>query len=104
MEKLRENGIEVITGVLEKEALFMNRRFITFHQKKRPYIILKWAQSYDHKLAGTAGRRAPSTNEISFLLCACHVLRRWAGRRPGAASRETLNKAVTRRGVGRIPA
>ncbi len=65
IEKLRENGIEVITGVLEKEALFMNRRFITFHQKKRPYIILKWAQSYDHKLAGTAGRRVKISHEIT---------------------------------------
>ncbi len=44
---LKEAGREVITGVLEKESRFINRRFFTFHEKKRPYIILKWAQSSD---------------------------------------------------------
>lgn len=47
IEKLRAAGTEVICGVLEKEAKFLNRRFITYHTKKRPYIILKWAQSAD---------------------------------------------------------
>lgn len=40
-------GCEVKTGVLEKESRWINRRFFTFHEKKRPYIILKWAQSAD---------------------------------------------------------
>lgn len=44
---LEENGIEVIAGILEQEAAFINRRFFTFHNKKRPYIILKWAQTQD---------------------------------------------------------
>ena len=44
---LRDSGIEVISGIKEKESLFLNRRFYTFHEKKRPYIILKWAQSED---------------------------------------------------------
>ena len=65
IEKLRENGIEVITGIMEKEALFLNRRFITFHQHKRPYIILKWAQSYDHKIAGTTRRPVKISHEIT---------------------------------------
>lgn len=47
IKKLRDAGIEVIEGVLEAEGLFLNRRFFTFHQQKRPYIILKWAQSAD---------------------------------------------------------
>lgn len=47
IEKLLAAGIEVTTGVLEKEAAFQNRRFITFHTKHRPYIVLKWAQSAD---------------------------------------------------------
>jgi diaminohydroxyphosphoribosylaminopyrimidine deaminase/5-amino-6-(5-phosphoribosylamino)uracil reductase len=47
IEKLKNNGVEVITGVLQKEAHEMNRRFFTFHTKKRPYIILKWAQTSD---------------------------------------------------------
>jgi diaminohydroxyphosphoribosylaminopyrimidine deaminase/5-amino-6-(5-phosphoribosylamino)uracil reductase len=44
---LREAGCEVITGVIEQECRWLNRRFFTFHEKKRPYIILKWAQSAD---------------------------------------------------------
>ncbi len=47
IEKLRENGVDVTEGVLEKECEFLNRRFYTFHRKKRPYIILKWAQTQD---------------------------------------------------------
>ncbi len=45
IRKLRETGIEVIVGVMEKECLELNRRFITFNTHSRPYIILKWAQS-----------------------------------------------------------
>jgi len=40
-------GCEVVTGVLEKECRWINRRFFTYHEKKRPYIVLKWAQSED---------------------------------------------------------
>lgn len=47
IEKLRKHGIEVIVGILEKEALQLNKRFFTFHEKKRPYVILKWAQTSD---------------------------------------------------------
>ncbi len=44
---LENAGIEVVSGVLEKECRDVNKRFFTFHQKKRPYIILKWAESAD---------------------------------------------------------
>ena len=47
IKKLRESGIEVIVGVIEEECKILNKRFIVFHQKKRPYLILKWAQSAD---------------------------------------------------------
>ena len=47
IKKLVDAGIDVTVGVLEKEALELNRRFITFHEKKRPYIILKWAETAD---------------------------------------------------------
>jgi len=46
-ERLREAGVEVIRGVMETECRHLNRRFFTFHEKKRPYVILKWAQSAD---------------------------------------------------------
>lgn len=45
IRKLREAGIEVKVGVLEKECMALNRRFFTFHREQRPYIILKWAQT-----------------------------------------------------------
>lgn len=44
---IQEAGIEVVSGVLEQDCLDLNKRFFTFHQKKRPYIFLKWAQSGD---------------------------------------------------------
>ncbi|MFO0358061.1 MAG: bifunctional diaminohydroxyphosphoribosylaminopyrimidine deaminase/5-amino-6-(5-phosphoribosylamino)uracil reductase RibD [Sphingobacteriaceae bacterium] len=47
IEKLRNAGIEVITGVCEKEGRELNKRFFTLHEKKRPYILLKWAQTAD---------------------------------------------------------
>ncbi|MGZ3920469.1 MAG: bifunctional diaminohydroxyphosphoribosylaminopyrimidine deaminase/5-amino-6-(5-phosphoribosylamino)uracil reductase RibD [Bacteroidia bacterium] len=47
IDKLRKAGIEVVTGVLEEEGDKLNKRFFTFHKKKRPYIILKWAQTAD---------------------------------------------------------
>ncbi|SHM08750.1 bifunctional diaminohydroxyphosphoribosylaminopyrimidine deaminase/5-amino-6-(5-phosphoribosylamino)uracil reductase RibD [Mucilaginibacter sp. OK098] len=47
IEKLKEAGIEVVVGVLEKECQWLNRRFFTRIQKHRPYIILKWAQTID---------------------------------------------------------
>ena len=45
IRKLREAGISVEVGVMEKECKHLNRRFFTFHREKRPYIILKWAQT-----------------------------------------------------------
>jgi diaminohydroxyphosphoribosylaminopyrimidine deaminase/5-amino-6-(5-phosphoribosylamino)uracil reductase len=45
--KLQNAGIEVIQGVLENESHALNKAFNTFHQKKRPYITLKWAESSD---------------------------------------------------------
>ena len=47
IEKLRKSGCNVEVGVLEKECVELNKRFFTFHNKKRPYIILKWAESAD---------------------------------------------------------
>ena len=45
IERLKKAGIDVVTGVLEEECRELNRRFFTYHQQKRPYIILKWAQT-----------------------------------------------------------
>lgn len=48
---LQEKDVEVENGLLAKEARWMNRRFFTFHEKKRPYILLKWAESADGFIA-----------------------------------------------------
>lgn len=45
--RMVQAGIRVEVGILEKECLELNRRFFTFHQQKRPYVILKWAQTLD---------------------------------------------------------
>ena len=47
IKKLKDAGVEVITGVLEKEAWELNNTFMTAHTLQRPYVILKWAQSID---------------------------------------------------------
>lgn len=51
IQKLREAGRTVVVGVLERECQELNRRFFTFHNKQRPYIILKWAQTADGFIA-----------------------------------------------------
>ncbi|PRB00306.1 riboflavin biosynthesis protein RibD [Chryseobacterium sp. MYb7] len=44
---IQDAGIEAISGILEKKCIELNKRFFTYHEKKRPYIILKWAESGD---------------------------------------------------------
>ncbi|RZJ49984.1 MAG: bifunctional diaminohydroxyphosphoribosylaminopyrimidine deaminase/5-amino-6-(5-phosphoribosylamino)uracil reductase RibD [Flavobacterium sp.] len=51
IKKIMESGSNVTIGILEDECNELNKRFFTFHQKKRPYIILKWAESLDGFLA-----------------------------------------------------
>ena len=51
IKKLQDAGCEVVVGVLEQECRELNRRFFTFHQKHRPWITLKWAQSEDGFIA-----------------------------------------------------
>ncbi len=64
---LREAGIEVIENFLEKECREINRRFVTAHTLKRPYILLKWAQSSDMFIAPENSRIALS-NPASLVL------------------------------------
>jgi len=63
IEKLRSSGIEVIESVLEIECKELNKRFFTFHIKHRPYIILKWAQSADKRIAGNGEYRLLISNQ-----------------------------------------
>ncbi|MBP5650667.1 MAG: bifunctional diaminohydroxyphosphoribosylaminopyrimidine deaminase/5-amino-6-(5-phosphoribosylamino)uracil reductase RibD [Bacteroidales bacterium] len=45
IRKLQDAGIEVVTGVLADQCKELNRRFFTYHEQKRPYVILKWAMT-----------------------------------------------------------
>lgn len=54
IKKLKEAGANVIVGVLQDECNELNKRFFTFHTKKRPYIILKWAETADRYIAPLA--------------------------------------------------
>lgn len=68
IEKLKASGCEVIVGVLEVEVKEHHKRFFTFHNKKRPYIILKWAETADGFIApSTRDEQKPVwiTNELS---------------------------------------
>ena len=47
IDRLKREGIEVVEGILEEECRALNKRFFTFHEKRRPYVILKWAQTKD---------------------------------------------------------
>lgn len=55
IEKLRAHGIEVTTGVLEQAGLELNRRFFTFMTKRRPFLIMKWAETADGYIAREDG-------------------------------------------------
>jgi diaminohydroxyphosphoribosylaminopyrimidine deaminase/5-amino-6-(5-phosphoribosylamino)uracil reductase len=65
VEKLEKAGVEVVTHVLEKECRKMNKRFFTAVQKRRPYIILKWAQTANAKIAGNVTERLHITHELT---------------------------------------
>ena len=51
IEKLKENGVEVISGVLKNECIEHHKRFLSYIINKRPYIILKWAETADGFIA-----------------------------------------------------
>ncbi|WP_422860170.1 bifunctional diaminohydroxyphosphoribosylaminopyrimidine deaminase/5-amino-6-(5-phosphoribosylamino)uracil reductase RibD [Flagellimonas sp. S174] len=57
IQKLRDAGCQVIVGVLEKECRWHHRRFLSFQEKKRPYIILKWAETRDGFIAPSSTSR-----------------------------------------------
>jgi diaminohydroxyphosphoribosylaminopyrimidine deaminase / 5-amino-6-(5-phosphoribosylamino)uracil reductase len=65
IEKIKAAGIEVEVGMLEKECRDLNKRFFTFHTRQRPYIILKWAQTSDKKIATGGNKRFLISNEYS---------------------------------------
>ncbi|MEO5948221.1 MAG: bifunctional diaminohydroxyphosphoribosylaminopyrimidine deaminase/5-amino-6-(5-phosphoribosylamino)uracil reductase RibD [Chitinophagaceae bacterium] len=65
IQKLKAAGVEVISEVLENECKELNKRFFTFHEKKRPYVILKWAQTSDKFIGAETCERLLISNEYS---------------------------------------
>jgi diaminohydroxyphosphoribosylaminopyrimidine deaminase / 5-amino-6-(5-phosphoribosylamino)uracil reductase len=65
IEKLQRAGVEVVLNVLENDCRELNKRFFTFHTKRRPYIVLKWAQSKNQRIANADFSRVLISNEIS---------------------------------------
>ena len=61
VQMLRDAGIEVVVGVMEKECRALNKRFLMLHEHQRPYVTLKWAQTSD----GFIDRNRPITNHKS---------------------------------------
>ena len=53
IQSMRESGINVRVGILNDKCIESHKRFFTFHKKKRPYIILKWAETKDGFIAPT---------------------------------------------------
>ncbi len=65
IEKLIQTGVRVTVGILEKECQAVNKRFFIFHKLRRPYIILKWAQSGNGAIAGTDDQRIQISNSYT---------------------------------------
>ncbi|MCK6691390.1 MAG: bifunctional diaminohydroxyphosphoribosylaminopyrimidine deaminase/5-amino-6-(5-phosphoribosylamino)uracil reductase RibD [Thermoanaerobaculia bacterium] len=68
IQKLRNAGVEVTTNILEAEGQYLNRAFFTWILKKRPYVVLKWAQSDDGFIARTGEQTAISGPLVQRLL------------------------------------
>ena len=79
MKKLIDSGVAVISGVYQTACDELNRRFFTFHQKKRPYLILKYAQSADGFIApDDANQERWISNEWSR-----KIVHQWRTEEPG---------------------
>lgn len=68
IKKLQDAGCEVEVGVLEEACQELNRRFFTFHEKHRPWILLKWAQSEDGYISGKEGATVSFSNALTQTL------------------------------------
>ncbi|MEP6465248.1 MAG: bifunctional diaminohydroxyphosphoribosylaminopyrimidine deaminase/5-amino-6-(5-phosphoribosylamino)uracil reductase RibD [Parafilimonas sp.] len=65
IQRLKSAGVEVISGILEKECKELNKRFFNFHLHHKPYIILKWAQTADNKISDNPNKRLIISNEFT---------------------------------------
>jgi len=61
---LKENNIEVVSGILKKECDELNKRFFTFHKKKRPFVVLKWAETQNRTIDNGGNK-----DEVTWISC-----------------------------------
>jgi diaminohydroxyphosphoribosylaminopyrimidine deaminase/5-amino-6-(5-phosphoribosylamino)uracil reductase len=96
IEQLLAAGVAVTVGVLEQECNWLNRRFFTFHTQKRPYIVLKWAQSADGYIGSRSVGNLPISQPITRRL-----VHRWRSEESsimvGSGTAELDNPALTNR-------
>lgn len=89
--RLEQAGVEVITGIEERQARWLNRRFLTSILKQRPYVVLKWAQSAD----GFLDRHPRIAREVQRISCAATdvLVHRWRSEEQAilVGSRTVLN-------------
>jgi diaminohydroxyphosphoribosylaminopyrimidine deaminase / 5-amino-6-(5-phosphoribosylamino)uracil reductase len=65
IDKLKAAGVKIEIGILEKQCRILNKNFFTFQEKKRPYIILKWAQTNDGFIASRDGTPIKISNDFT---------------------------------------
>lgn len=65
IQKLEAAGVQVTVGILKDEAIELNKRFFIFHTAKRPFVLLKWAQSADLNISALPGERTLISHELT---------------------------------------
>ncbi len=78
VKHLMENGCKVVVGVLEQECYNLNKRFFTYHKYKRPFIVLKWAETADgfiDKLRNENSDNSPNWISNSYSQQLVHKMR-----------------------------
>lgn len=68
IDRLRNTGVRVEVGLMRREAEWINRRFFTAHRLKRPFVLLKWAQSADGLISGPDGVPVRLSNPFTLML------------------------------------
>lgn len=80
IRKLQDSGCLVVQGILEAACRDHHKRFLTFHEKKRPYIILKWAESLDGYIAPERGKRSKNPGPYWITgMAARQLTHQWRG-------------------------
>lgn len=67
IQKLQKAGVEVVTGVLANKGAYLNRRFFKAQTSKKPYVILKWAESANGHVASSAGKPISISGDLAQL-------------------------------------